>query len=73
MGAAYGVIVTILIEPRVIPHFLDQLTRLPFKSIFLRKAQYGLFFFSFIYQDKFSDIFLIFFDQFLVLIAKPSD
>lgn len=29
-GAAYGVIVTILIEPRVIPHFLDQLTRLPF-------------------------------------------
>ncbi|NYB18195.1 MAG: rhomboid family intramembrane serine protease, partial [Acinetobacter baumannii] len=23
-------IVTILIEPRVIPHFLDQLTRLPF-------------------------------------------
>lgn len=45
MGAAYGVIVTILIEPRVIPHFLDQLTRLPFKSIFLRKAQYGLFFF----------------------------
>ncbi|ELW77217.1 hypothetical protein ACINWCA92_1043 [Acinetobacter baumannii WC-A-92] len=37
----------------------------------MRKAQYGLFFFfSFIYQDKFSDIFLIFFDQFLVLIAK---
>ncbi|MFI8066732.1 rhomboid family intramembrane serine protease, partial [Acinetobacter baumannii] len=29
-GAAYGVIVTILIEPKVIPHFLDQLTRLPF-------------------------------------------
>lgn len=29
-GAAYGVVVTILIEPRVIPHFFDQLTRLPF-------------------------------------------
>ena len=29
-GAAYGVVVTILLEPRVIPHFLNQLTRLPF-------------------------------------------
>ncbi|MGK3627709.1 rhomboid family intramembrane serine protease, partial [Acinetobacter sp. A11] len=29
-GAAYGIIVTILLEPKVIPHFLDQLTRLPF-------------------------------------------
>ena len=29
-GAAYGVVVTILLEPRVIAHFLNQLTRLPF-------------------------------------------
>ena len=29
-GAAYGVVVTILLEPRVIPHFLNQLTKLPF-------------------------------------------
>ena len=29
-GAAYGVIVTILIEPSVIFHFLNQLTQLPF-------------------------------------------
>lgn len=29
-GAAYGVIVTILIEPRVIPHFLNKLAQLPF-------------------------------------------
>lgn len=57
MGAAYGVIVTILIEPRVIPHFLDQLTRLPFKSIFLRKAQYGLFFFSHLFIKINSQIF----------------
>lgn len=70
MGAAYGVIVTILIEPRVIPHFLDQLTRLPFLNPYFEKSPIWAFLFSFIYQDKFSDIFLIFFDQFLVLIAK---
>ena len=29
-GAAYGVVVTILIEPRVIPHFLNKLAQLPF-------------------------------------------
>ena len=29
-GAAYGIIVTILIEPRLIPHFFQQLTHLPF-------------------------------------------
>ena len=29
-GAAYGVVVTILLEPLVIPHFLNQLTKLPF-------------------------------------------
>jgi membrane associated rhomboid family serine protease len=29
-GAAYGVIVTILIEPRIVPHFLNKLTHLPF-------------------------------------------
>lgn len=29
-GAAYGVIVTIILEPRMIPHFLKQLSQLPF-------------------------------------------
>ncbi|AXY60766.1 MULTISPECIES: rhomboid family intramembrane serine protease [Acinetobacter] len=29
-GAAYGVIVTIILEPRMIPHFLNQLSQLPF-------------------------------------------
>ncbi len=29
-GAAYGVIVTIIIEPRLIPHFLQQLAKVPF-------------------------------------------
>ena len=29
-GAAYGVIMTIIIEPRLVPHFLRQLTQLPF-------------------------------------------
>ncbi|QIO05267.1 rhomboid family intramembrane serine protease [Acinetobacter shaoyimingii] len=29
-GAAYGVIVTILLEPRLIPHFLNKLSQLPF-------------------------------------------
>ena len=29
-GAAYGVIMTIIIEPRVIPHFLKKLMQLPF-------------------------------------------
>ena len=29
-GAAYGVIVTLIIEPRIFPHFLQQLTQLPF-------------------------------------------
>lgn len=29
-GAAYGVVVTILIEPRVIPHFFNKLAQLPF-------------------------------------------
>ncbi|AXY57450.1 rhomboid family intramembrane serine protease [Acinetobacter chinensis] len=29
-GAAYGVIVTIILEPRMIPHFLNQLNQLPF-------------------------------------------
>ena len=29
-GAAYGVIVTILIEPRILPHFLNKLAQLPF-------------------------------------------
>lgn len=29
-GAAYGVIITIIIEPRLIPHFLQQLSQLPF-------------------------------------------
>ena len=29
-GAAYGVIMTIIIEPRLIPHFLSKLTQLPF-------------------------------------------
>ncbi len=29
-GAAYGIVVTILIEPRLIPHFFQQLTHLPF-------------------------------------------
>ncbi|MEB3766228.1 rhomboid family intramembrane serine protease [Acinetobacter sp. MD2] len=29
-GAAYGVIVTILINPKVLPHFLAELTQLPF-------------------------------------------
>lgn len=29
-GAAYGVLVTLLIEPRVLPHFLNQLTKFPF-------------------------------------------
>ncbi|MFW1857753.1 rhomboid family intramembrane serine protease [Acinetobacter defluvii] len=28
-GAAYGVVMTIIIEPRVIPHFFSQLMRLP--------------------------------------------
>ncbi|ABS90011.1 hypothetical protein J921_0211 [Acinetobacter baumannii 25493_8] len=38
--------------------------------IFEKSPIWAFLFFSFIYQDKFSDIFLIFFDQFLVLIAK---
>ena len=29
-GAAYGIIVTILLEPKILPHFLSQLTQLPF-------------------------------------------
>lgn len=29
-GAAYGVIMTIIIEPRVVPHFFNQLMQLPF-------------------------------------------
>ncbi|MFM7810478.1 MAG: rhomboid family intramembrane serine protease, partial [Acinetobacter junii] len=29
-GAAYGVIVTVILEPKVLPHFLSQLTKLPF-------------------------------------------
>lgn len=29
-GAAYGVIVTLIIEPRIFPHFLQQLAQLPF-------------------------------------------
>lgn len=29
-GAAYGVVMTIIIEPKVIPHFLSQLMQLPF-------------------------------------------
>ena len=29
-GAAYGVIITILLEPKVLPHFLNQLTQIPF-------------------------------------------
>ena len=29
-GAAYGVVVTIILEPRVVPHFLNQLTKIPF-------------------------------------------
>ena len=29
-GAAYGVIMTIIIEPRVLPHFFNQLMQLPF-------------------------------------------
>lgn len=29
-GAAYGVIVTLMIEPRIFAHFLQQLTQLPF-------------------------------------------
>ena len=29
-GAAYGVIVTLILEPKVLPHFLSQLTKLPF-------------------------------------------
>ena len=29
-GAAYGVIMTIIIEPKVIPHFFNQLMQLPF-------------------------------------------
>ncbi len=29
-GAAYGVIMTIIIEPRMLPHFLQQLSQLPF-------------------------------------------
>ncbi|WP_092746969.1 rhomboid family intramembrane serine protease [Acinetobacter boissieri] len=29
-GAAYGVVVTILVEPQILPHFLTQLTQIPF-------------------------------------------
>lgn len=29
-GAAYGVVMTILLEPKVLPHFLNQLTQIPF-------------------------------------------
>ncbi|HQV25336.1 MAG TPA: rhomboid family intramembrane serine protease [Acinetobacter sp.] len=29
-GAAYGVVMTIILEPAVLPHFLTQLTKLPF-------------------------------------------
>lgn len=29
-GAAYGVIITILVEPKIIPHFINQLTHIPF-------------------------------------------
>ena len=29
-GAAYGVIITILLEPKVLPQFLNQLTQIPF-------------------------------------------
>ena len=29
-GAAYGVVMTIILEPAVLPHFLNQLTKLPF-------------------------------------------
>ena len=29
-GAAYGVIMTILIQPKVVPHFLNQLMQIPF-------------------------------------------
>lgn len=29
-GAAYGVIITILVEPKIIPHFINQLIHIPF-------------------------------------------
>ncbi|WP_151725078.1 rhomboid family intramembrane serine protease, partial [Acinetobacter ursingii] len=29
-GAAYGVVMTIILEPRLIQHFLNKLTQLPF-------------------------------------------
>lgn len=29
-GAAYGILMTIIVEPKIIPHFLNQLTKLPF-------------------------------------------
>ncbi|MBF7682045.1 rhomboid family intramembrane serine protease [Acinetobacter sp. B5B] len=29
-GAAYGVVVTILVEPNIVPHFLNKLTQIPF-------------------------------------------
>jgi len=29
-GAAYGVVMTIILEPRLIPHFLNKLTQIPF-------------------------------------------
>ena len=29
-GAAYGVLMTIILEPRIVPHFLNQLLNLPF-------------------------------------------
>lgn len=29
-GATYGILMTIIVEPKIIPHFLNQLTKLPF-------------------------------------------
>lgn len=29
-GAAYGILMTVIVEPKIIPHFLNQLTKLPF-------------------------------------------
>ena len=29
-GAAYGVVMTIILEPRLIPHFLNKLMQVPF-------------------------------------------